>query len=71
MREQVVQLHKQTLPLHPPRRFLTLFMPYDVYERHAMVGHLLQAAMRTPYATPCVLDVGGRSELLERFTPYR
>jgi hypothetical protein len=71
VREQVMQLHKQTLPLHPPRRFLTLFMPYDVYERHAMVGHLLQAAMRTPYATPCVLDVGGRSELLERFTPYR
>ena len=50
---------------------LTSLMPYDVYERHAVVGRLLSGAGEGSCDTVRVLDVGGRSELLERFTPYR
>ena len=53
------------------RRFLTSLMPYDLYERHAVVGQLLRDALRAAQPPVCVLDVGGRAELLERFTPYR
>lgn len=44
-------------------------MPYDLYERHTVVSHLLQKAMGSD-ARPTVLDVGGRKALLERFLPY-
>ncbi len=50
--------------------FLTLLMPYDLYERHAVVGHFLLDALADVPADIGVLDVGGRSGLLERFIPY-
>jgi SAM-dependent methyltransferase len=45
-------------------------MRYDVYERHAVVAQLLREALGERHSGR-VLDVGGRSELLERFTPRR
>jgi hypothetical protein len=52
-------------------RFLRLFMPYDLYERHAVVSRLLQEAISNNQENDCILDVGGRTELLARFLPYR
>ena len=49
----------------------TLLMPYDSYERHAGVGRLLQGTIGDNQKDDCILDVGGRAELLERFIPYR
>ena len=46
-------------------------MPYDLYERHAVVGELLRDALADVRGDISVLDVGGRSGLLERFIPYR
>ena len=53
------------------RRFRLLFMPYDLYERHAVVSRLLQEAIGNGQGDDCILDVGGRTELLARFLPYR
>jgi hypothetical protein len=53
------------------RSFLTLFMPYDLYERHAVVSQLLLEAVVGSQEDTYVLDVGGRAELLGRFIPYR
>lgn len=53
------------------RRFLNLFMPYDLYERHAVVSRLLREATGDDRGTVSILDVGGRAALLERFVPYR
>jgi SAM-dependent methyltransferase len=53
------------------RYFLALLMPYDLYERHAVVGRLLREAVGESLEDICILDVGGRAELLERFMPYR
>jgi len=52
-------------------RLPTQLMPYDVYERHKIVGSLLQTALASQNTPPLVLDVGGRIELLEKFMPYR
>lgn len=52
-------------------RFLRLFMPYDLYERHAVASRLLQEALKNIQESIHILDVGGRAKLLERFTPYR
>jgi hypothetical protein len=49
----------------------TLFMPYDLHERHAVVGRLLHEAIGDSQEDICILDVGGRAELLERFITYR
>jgi hypothetical protein len=51
-------------------------MPYDLYERHAVVSRLLQKRMDEGREAivaggPHILDVGGRAELLERFVPHR
>jgi len=46
-------------------------MPYDSYERHAVVSQLLLEAVADSQEDTCILDVGGRVELLERFIPYR
>jgi len=46
-------------------------MPYDSYERHAVVSQLLRGAVGDGQEDICILDVGGRAELLERFIPYR
>jgi len=48
----------------------TLLMPYDLYERHAVVSRLLQEAIGDSQESNCILDIGGRAELLERFMPY-
>jgi SAM-dependent methyltransferase len=48
----------------------THFMPYDLYERHAVVSQLLQKVMPSN-KNHLILDVGGRVELLERFLPYQ
>jgi hypothetical protein len=45
------------------------FMPYDLYERHTVVGQLLQQEIGSD-SRQTVLDVGGRKDLLERFMPY-
>jgi Methyltransferase domain len=47
-----------------------LSMPYDLYERHTVVSQLLQQTM-PPDANALVLDVGGRTGLLDRFLPYQ
>jgi hypothetical protein len=57
--------------LKEPSRFLRLFIPYDLYERHAVVSQLLQVTLDGNQKDICILDVGGRAELLERFIPYR
>lgn len=46
-----------------------LLMPYDVYERHTVVGRLLQEALGQT-AVSRILDVGGRTDLLSHFLPY-
>lgn len=48
-----------------------LFLPYDLYERHAAVSQLLLDALVNVEGPIRVLDVGGRCGLLERFVPYR
>jgi len=35
----------------------TIFMPYDVYERHAVVGHLLREAIDDAMPKVAVLDM--------------
>lgn len=45
-------------------------LPYDLYERHAVVGRLLRRVFAEEQQKGCVLDVGGRTGLLQRFTPY-
>jgi SAM-dependent methyltransferase len=53
-------------------RFLTrLFLPYDLYERHTVVCRLLAEALGESSGGSCVLDVGGRAGLLERFVTFR
>lgn len=49
----------------------TRFMPYDVYERHEVVGSLLQSVLLPQNEEPFILDVGGRIDLLAQFLPYR
>lgn len=49
----------------------TRLMPYDVYERHVVTGQLLRTVIETQADNSCILDVGGRIELLEQFLPYR
>jgi SAM-dependent methyltransferase len=51
------------------QRLSSLLMPYDLYERHAVVSRLLRQANTDEQAV--ILDVGGRAELLARFVPYR
>ncbi len=47
------------------------WLPYDLYERHAVVSRLLRRALGDDRAVT-VLDVGGRVGLLSRFLPvYR
>ncbi len=53
------------MSIHP------LLMPYDTYERHAVVSRLLREKIGDDQGDTCILDVGGRAELLERFLPYR
>ena len=65
-REQVSRFSLQI-----PQSLLTLFMPYDSYERHAVVSQLLLEAAVSSQEDTCVLDVGGRAELLEQFMPHR
>ena len=48
----------------------TKLMPYDVYERHHVVSHLLQQSLQNRNDQAQILDVGGRIELLEQFLPY-
>ncbi len=48
-----------------------LLMSYDLYERHFVTGKLLREILGDGPRNASVLDVGGRAELLERFTPYR
>ncbi|MCP4422697.1 MAG: class I SAM-dependent methyltransferase [Chloroflexi bacterium] len=52
------------------KNFLNLAMPYDLYERHTVVGQLLQKQIPSD-ANTLVLDVGGRRELLDRFLPHQ
>ena len=52
------------------RRLLGRLMPYDLYERHAVVSQLLRTRLGDA-AQVRILDVGGRSDLLERFLDYR
>ena len=47
----------------------TLFMPYDLYERHSVVGRLLTDFLGIEKSQVMVLDVGGRAELLKQFLP--
>jgi hypothetical protein len=49
----------------------TRLMPYDLYERHAVVGRLLREVTGESSGSHCVLDVGGRVEMLGWFVPYR
>jgi hypothetical protein len=51
--------------------FRTLFMPYDLHERHAVVSRLLHDAIDDSQEDIRILDVGGRAELLGQFVPYR
>jgi len=53
------------------KRIELLVGPYDRYERHLVVSRLLRKALGAAQAGVRVLDVGGRSALLEQFTPYR
>jgi hypothetical protein len=48
-----------------------LLMPYDLYERHTVVRQLLREVIGDDQKEVCILDVGGRTELLEQFVPYR
>jgi len=50
--------------------FLKLLL-YDFYERHSVVSQLLREAIGSDQGDVCILDVGGRAELLERFALYR
>ena len=43
-------------------------LPYDLYERHTVVGQLLHNKIGRDHRQT-VLDVGGRKALLERFLP--
>jgi SAM-dependent methyltransferase len=52
------------------QRLLEPFMPYDLYERHAVTGQLLRAKLGGREGRVGVLDVGGRADLLERFVGY-
>lgn len=45
-------------------------MPYDLYERHTVVSQLLKTRLSQNVARK-ILDVGGRTELLERFLSYQ
>lgn len=54
-----------------PNHLLALLMPYDLYERHAVVSWLLQETINDGQENNRVLDVGGRARLLERFVSYR
>lgn len=45
-------------------------LPYDLYERHTVVGQLLQKALGSN-SRHTILDVGGRKALLDRFLPYQ
>jgi hypothetical protein len=51
--------------------FRALLMPYDLYERHAVVSRLLREATNDTPGSDRILDVGGRAGLLEQFVPYR
>jgi hypothetical protein len=53
------------------RRFRLLFMPYDLYERHAVVSRLLRETIGHGQEDDYILDVGGRTELLAQFLPCR
>ncbi|MCP5100432.1 MAG: class I SAM-dependent methyltransferase [Chloroflexi bacterium] len=46
-------------------------LPYDLYERHAVVSRLLRQKLGENQNETQLLDVGGRSELLARFLPYQ
>ncbi len=46
-------------------------LPYDLYERHAVVSRLLRQKLGENQSGVRLLDVGGRSELLARFLPYQ
>ena len=46
-------------------------LPYDLYERHAVVSRLLRQKLGEAQSDARLLDVGGRSELLARFLPYQ
>lgn len=46
-------------------------LPYDLYERHAVVSRLLRQKLGENQSETRLLDVGGRSELLARFLPYQ
>jgi SAM-dependent methyltransferase len=46
------------------------FLPYDAYERHVVACRLLEEELGANPKGICVLDVGGRVGLLERFTSY-
>ncbi len=50
--------------------WLRRLMPYDLYERHAVVGRLLREAIAPELGAVRILDVGGRAGLLDRFTPH-
>jgi hypothetical protein len=47
-----------------------LVLPYDLYERHAVVSRLLREALGDDTRRLRILDVGGRVGLLARFVPY-
>lgn len=51
--------------------FFELLTHYDLYERHVVASRLLLEAVGDGQGDMCVLDVGGRAELLEQFVPYR
>jgi hypothetical protein len=53
------------------QRSLEPFMPYDLYERHAVTGQLLRAKLGDREDRVRILDVGGRADLLERFLGYQ
>ncbi len=56
-------------------RYANLLLPYDTYERHTVVAgllrHVLGRGSLSDVRPISVLDVGGRSGLLQRFTSYR
>jgi hypothetical protein len=45
-------------------------MPYDIYERHTVVSRLLSEQLDPTASDTRILDVGGRTDLLVRFTSY-
>jgi hypothetical protein len=50
---------------------LKFSMSDDLYERHAVVSRLVRGKTGDNQEDVCILDVGGRAELLEQFLPYR